>query len=80
MKNLKFSVCEQTGRTFDIPMDEVRLLIKENSGEDITNWNEDAIANYLYNEIPDMLAKYEKENCYFESHVQDITTYEVKGV
>ena len=70
-KYLKFSVSETTGRTFEIPLSEVKELLKESTDEDTSNWNEVDMADFLYNEIPDMLGRYEKENCYFESYVQD---------
>ena len=75
-KYLRFSVTEQTGRTFDLPLDEAIKLIKENTDEDISSWNECDIADYLYNQIPDSIGKYEKENCYFETHIQDEEIYE----
>ena len=75
-KQLRFSVTEQTGRTFDLPLDEAIKLIKESTDEDISSWNECDIADYLYNQIPDVLGKHEKENCYFETHIQDEEIYE----
>lgn len=69
-KSLKFSVVETTGRTFEIPLSIVKELLKE-SDEDTSNWNEVDRADFLYNEIPDSLGKYEKENSYFESYIQD---------
>ena len=74
-KHLKFSVTEQTGRTFDLPLDEAIEIIK-NGGDDPTDWNESEIAEVLYNCYMDDLGKHEKENCYFESYVQDEEVYE----
>lgn len=74
-KYLKFSVTEQTGRTFDLPLDKAIEIIK-NGGNDPSDWNESEIAETLYNCYSDDLAKYEKENCYFESYVQDEEIYE----
>ena len=73
---LRFSVCEQTGRTFELPLDEALALTKEGTGEDISSWNECDIADYLYNQIPDVLDKHEKENCYYETHIQDEEIYD----
>ena len=69
-KFLKFSVVETVGRTFEIPMSKVREFLKE-SDEDTSKWNEVDMADFLYNQIPDSVGKYEKENCYFESYIQD---------
>ena len=77
MKTLKFSVCEQSGRTFEIPLEKAKEIIETYSpSTNLKNWNEDAIASELYNNYSDDLAQYEKENTYFESYVQDV---EVKG-
>ena len=75
-KYLRFSVTEQSGRTFELPLDEAIKLIKESTNEDVSSWNECDIADYLYNQIPDSIGKYEKENCYFESYIQDEEIYE----
>ena len=75
-KYLRFSVSIQTGRTFELPLDEALELIKEDTDEDISSWNECDIADYLYNQIPDVLDKHEKENCYYETHIQDEEIYE----
>lgn len=71
-KFLKFSVVETTGRTFEIPMEKVKELLKE-SDEDTTNWNEVDMADFLYNtyEIQDNILKYEKDNSCYESYIQD---------
>ena len=76
-KFLKFSVAIQTGRTFELPLDKAIEFIKENTKEDISNWNETDLADFLYNQIPDYLDKYEKENCYYETHIQDEEIEEV---
>ena len=75
-KQLIFSVCEQSGRTFDIPLDKAIELCKANTDEDVSSWNECDIADFLYNQIPDSIGKFEKENCYFESYIQDEEIYE----
>ena len=75
MKSLLFSVCEQSGRTFELPLEKAVEILKE-YGEDCDNWNADEIAETLYNNYSDDISKYEKENCYFESYVQDV---EVEG-
>lgn len=71
-KFLKFSVVETTGRTFEIPMEKVKELLKK-SDEDTTNWNEVDMADFLYNtyEIQDNILKYEKDNSCYESYIQD---------
>lgn len=74
-EHLKFSVTEQTGRTFDLPLEIAKQILTDN-GEDCTDWNETEIAETLYNCYSDDLAEYEKENCYFESYVQDEEIYE----
>ena len=76
-KYLRFSICEQSGRTFNIPLDKALELIKQDTDEDTSSWNECDIADYLYNQIPDMIEKYEKENCYYETHVQDEEIYDL---
>ena len=38
--------------------------------------NEDAIAEELYNFYSDDIAKYERDNCYFETFVQDVEVSE----
>ena len=71
-KFLKFSVCEQTGRTFEIPYDLAIEIIKNHSKEaEPTTWSELEIAEELYNFYSDHLEGHEKENCYYESWVQD---------
>ena len=76
-KMLRFSVTEQTGRTFDLPLEEAYTLIKEDCPDyNPEEWSEIEVAEHLYNCLSDMIAKYEKENCYFESHVQDEEIYE----
>ena len=78
MQTLKFSVCEQTGRTFEIPMDKaIEIIQQDNKGDVAKNWNEDAIAEELYNFYSDDIAKYERDNCYFETFVQDVEVSEV---
>ena len=72
---LRFSVTEQTGRTFDLPLEEAIKILKDN-GVECDDWNECEIAEELYNCYMDDLGKYEKENCYFEAHVQDEEVYE----
>ena len=74
-KYLKFSVTEQTGRTFELPLDKAIEIIK-NGGGDPTDWNECDLSEELYNFYSDDIAQYEKDNCYFESHVQDEEIYE----
>lgn len=69
-KFLKFSVVETTGRTFEIPMEKVKELIK-NADEDTSSWNEVDMADFLYNSVQDEIFSYEKENSYFESYIQD---------
>ena len=76
VKYLKFSVVEKTGRTFELPLDKAVELIKKNTNQDISKWNEVDISDFLYNEISDYLLPYEKENSYFESHVQDEEIHE----
>lgn len=76
-KMLRFSVTEQTGRTFEVPYDvAIELIQKDNKGDIIKNWNECDLSEELYNFYSDDIAKYEKDNCYFESHVQDEEIYE----
>ena len=75
MQTLKFSVCEQTGRTFEIPLEKAREILQANEVY-FGNLDEDQIAETLYNEFSDDILKYEKENCYFESYVQDV---EIEG-
>ena len=76
-KMLRFSVCEQTGRTFEVPYDvAIELIQEDNKGDIAKNWNECDIAEELYNFYSDDIAKYEKDNCYFESHVQDEEIYD----
>ena len=69
-KFLKFSVVETTGRTFEIPMEKVKELIK-NADEDTSSWDEVDMADFLYNSVQDEIFSYEKENSYFESYIQD---------
>ena len=69
-KFLKFSVVENVGRTFEVPMEKVKELIK-NSEEDTSSWNEVDMADFLYNSLQDEVLTYEKENCYYESYIQD---------
>ena len=69
-KFLKFSVVETTGRTFEIPMEKVKELIK-NADEDTSSWNEVDMADFLYNSLQDEVLTYEKENAYYESYIQD---------
>ena len=69
-KFLKFSVVENTGRTFEIPMSKVKELLKE-SDEDTSSWNEVDMADFLYNSVQDEVLSYEKENSYYESYIQD---------
>lgn len=69
-KFLKFSVVETTGRTFEIPMEKVKELIK-NADEDTSSWNEVDMADFLYNSLQDEVLTYEKENSYFDSYIQD---------
>ena len=69
-KFLKFSVVETTGRTFEIPMEKVKELIK-NADEDTSSWNEVDMADFLYNSVQDEIFSYEKENSYFDSYIQD---------
>ena len=71
MTNLKFSVTEISGRTFEIPMDKAKEVL-DSYGVDYSTWNEDEMAEELYNFYSDDILKYEKDNCYFESHVQDV--------
>ena len=70
-KFLNFSVVETTGRTFEIPLDKAIELIKASTDEDISNWNEVDMADFLYNQLSDNVLAYEKDNCYYESHIQD---------
>ena len=74
-KMLRFSVTEQTGRTFDLPLEEAIKILKDN-GVECDDWNECEIAEELYNCYMDDLGKHEKENCYFEAYVQDEEIYE----
>lgn len=74
-KTLRFSVCEQSGRTFEIPLDKAKEILQANEIYH-GNWNEDEIAEELYNTCIDDLSKYEKDNCYFESFVQDVEVEE----
>ena len=77
MKTLKFSVCEQTGRTFEIPLDKAIEIIKQASKDaEPSTWNEDELAEELYNFYSDDIAKYERDNCYFETFVQDVEVNE----
>lgn len=69
-KFLKFSVVETTGRTFEIPMEKVKELIKD-ADEDTSSWNEVDMADFLYNSLQDEVLTYEKENSYYESYIQD---------
>ena len=76
MKSLKFSVCEQTGRTFELPLEKAREILKADY-EDIAEWDENSIAVELYNNYSDDIDRYEKENSYFECYVQDIEVKEI---
>ena len=77
MQTLKFSVCEQSGRTFEIPLDKAKAIIKENAPDaEIDTWNENEIAEELYNFYSDDIAKYERDNYYFETFVQDVEVSE----
>lgn len=69
-KFLTFSVVESMGRTFEIPMEKVKELIK-NADEDTSSWNEVDMADFLYNSLQNEVLTYEKENSYFESYIQD---------
>ena len=69
-KFLKFSVVENVGRTFEVPMEKVKELIK-NSEEDTSSWDEVDMADFLYNSLQDEVLTYEKENSYYESYIQD---------
>ena len=71
MEYLKFNVTEITGRTFEIPLDEAKKVL-DNYKIDYSTWNEDEMAEELYNFYSDDIGKYEKDNCYFESSVQDV--------
>ena len=73
-KFLRFSVTEKTGRTFDLPKSEA-IKILRSYGVDCTNWNEQEIAEELYNCYSDDIAMYEKENQYFESNVDEAEIY-----
>ena len=75
-KYLRFSICEQSGRTFNIPLDKALELIKQDTDEDTSSWNECDIADYLYNQIPDDIWEYETANDYFESNIQDEEIYD----
>ena len=71
MKYLKFNVTESTERTFEIPLDEVKRVL-DSYKVDYSTWNEDEMAEELYNFYFDDIEKcYEKDN-YFESNVQDV--------
>ena len=77
MKTLKFSVCEQSGRTFEIPLDKAIEIIKQESKDaEPSTWNYSEIAEELYNFYSDDIAKYERDNCYFETFVQDVEVSE----
>ncbi len=77
MKTLKFSVCEQTGRTFELPLDKaIEIIQQDNKGDVAKNWNEEEIAEELYNCYSDDIAKYERDNCYFEAFVQGVEVSE----
>ena len=69
-KFLKFSVVETSGRTFEVPMEKVKELIK-NSEEDTSSWDEVDMADFLYNSLKDEVLTYEKENSYYECYIQD---------
>ena len=69
-KFLKFSVVETTGRTFEIPMEKVKELIKS-AKEDTSSWNEVDMADFLYNSVQDEISSYEKDNSYFDSYIED---------
>lgn len=71
MKYLKFNVTEITGRTFEIPLDEAKRVL-DSHNIDYSTWDEYEIAEELYNFYSDDISKYEKDNCYFESNVQDV--------
>ena len=75
MKTLNFSVCEQSGRTFELPLDKAKEILDSYS-VDYSTWNEEEIAEELYNCYSDDIAKYERDNYYFETSIQDVEVYE----
>lgn len=71
-KFLRFSVCEQTGRTFEIPYDLAVEIIKNHSKEaEPTTWSEQEIAEEIYNFYSDHLEEHHEKETYYESWVRD---------
>ena len=79
MNYLNFSVSVNNGRSFSIPLEEAKRIIKENAPDaNIDDWNADEIAEELYNFYSDDITKYEQVNDYLEAFVQDVEIVEGK--
>lgn len=87
MKYLNFSITEESGRTFELPMEkavEIVNQIKENDKYvkdvkvDLTDGH--SIAKFLmYYGYLDEVAKYEIDNDYTEQFLSDDFVYETEG-
>ena len=76
-KTLRFSVKEISNRTWELPYEEALKIIKENcDAYEPSEWGELEIAEHLYNCLSDDIAKYEVDNGYFDSEVDEAEIYE----
>ena len=74
---LTFSACVNNGRTFEVPFEEAKRIIKENAPDaNVDDWNADEIAEELFNFYSDSITKYEKVNDYLEVFIQDVEVFD----
>lgn len=79
---INFSVNELSGRTFELPYDEAKELINKyypnKFNRDLDKLTQfeivDILFRYCYNEIE----KYEIDNDYFDSNIDEINFYDTK--
>lgn len=71
MTNLKFSAVRETGTTYEIPMDKAKEVL-DKYGVDYSTWNEDELAEELYNFYRKDIEEYEIEEVYCNTYVQDV--------
>ena len=82
MKYLNFTVAETSGRTFELPLDKAKEIIKRLkeddylSDEEVDLDDDYEVANFLMNFGLDEIAKYELSNDYVDLVLADHKVFE----
>lgn len=81
-KMINFSINEISGRTFELPYETAIKLIKENYpneyNRDLDKLKRFEIADILFRYCYNEIEKYEIDNDYFDSNIDEINFYDTK--